>query len=400
MFEKLSIRPQRPHDPAAPLDLGALVEGLLFYGRTEVVLNSGSIKQIAEFWSPEGLLALLDSGMATFKYQQNIAAIQTQHTGTNRERYAPVLVEIASSPSLAAGPELLVGRVLDQVVGKRGRARRLTAQVCRRMVIHRSDEGLTSRVTADLLDVGFADQAVRRILKAYTPELSLPVDARFEVQQVDEGLRVLTNIDFPAVNALYHKRVPPTHSSITPAFLLAHFVSAREMVEDAAHSDADMAADPAHSAVAELRIKNFLSRRDSSQDSIATFQAFLFDDGRGIREAVNAGDVTLSEILALLNKAEKFKTWLRDQAPDADLVKEYFRVVTSSTWVDRLPSKTLRWLLFSGVGLGLDVVGAGGVGTAIGLTLGAVDSLVLDSMLRGWKPNHFVETSLSRLLTK
>jgi hypothetical protein len=69
--------------------------------------------------------------------------------------------------------------------------------------------------------------------------------------------------------------------------------------------------------------------------------------------------------------------------------------VTQSTWVDKLPSKTIRWLLFSGAGLGLDAMGAGGVGTALGIGLGAVDSFFLDSILKGWKPNQFVEGSLA-----
>jgi hypothetical protein len=34
--------------------------------------------------------------------------------------------------------------------------------------------------------------------------------------------------------------------------------------------------------------------------------------------------------------------------------------------------------------------GGGGVTTAIGLGLGLADTFLLDKMLEGWKPNHFI----------
>jgi hypothetical protein len=287
---------------------------MLFYGKTKIFLTSASIKQIAGFWSPEGLLELLDSGVATFCYQQNMVAIHTHNTGSGRERYKPVLVEIAQSPGVDAGPELLVRRVLEELIGKRGRARRLTTQVCRRLIVHRSDRELPSRVTADLLDTDLVSRGVRRVIGLYAPDLILGPDTRFEVQQVDDGLRVLTNINFEKVNASYHARVPASQSSVTPALLLAHFLTAREMVEEAAASKVDIAADPIHSALASLRIEAALSARSANEANVARFQDFLFDEGRAVRDAVNERRASLKDILALIEKAKKLKVgWLANQ---------------------------------------------------------------------------------------
>ncbi len=129
MFDRLIVRPQAPLNPEAPLDLGALVEAALFYGELEVVVSPQSIKQIALRWSAEGLLELLNSGVISFKYQQNTSGIRTDNAGTDRERHAPVLIELASSGTSAPGPEVMIGRVLREVTGKSGRARRLTPEV-------------------------------------------------------------------------------------------------------------------------------------------------------------------------------------------------------------------------------------------------------------------------------
>ena len=400
MFERLSVRAHNALSPDAPLDLGALVEGLLFYGNTEVVLNPASIKQIAKFWSPEGLLELLDSGFATFKYQQDIAGIQARHSGTGRERYEPIVAEISQSASVPAGPELLISRVLEEVIGRRGRARRVTAQVCRAIKVQRFDADFPVRVTTDLLDSEFVTRAIRTLLEWYAPDFPVPPAMRFEVQQVADGLRVLTNIDFALANQLCRRQMGELQYSITPAFLLSHFLAARELVEEAARSGSDMAVDPVFATIAAVKIQRVLERRSVHQASIERFQGFVFEDARAVREAVNAGTVRLPEVLKLLERADRFRNWLREQPTDADLVKEYFRAATATTWVDKLPSKTVRWLLFSELGIGIDALGAGGVGTAFGVAAGAVDSLLLDRLLRGWKPNAFVESSLRPFVKK
>jgi hypothetical protein len=61
--------------------------------------------------------------------------------------------------------------------------------------------------------------------------------------------------------------------------------------------------------------------------------------------------------------------------------------------MDGLPAKSLRWLIFTGAGLLL-----GGIPGAVGLVAstlsGASDTFLVDHLVRGWKPNQFVEGPL------
>jgi hypothetical protein len=396
MFERLSVRASKPLDSDAPLDLGVLVEGLLFYQQTEVNLTPGAIKQIAKVWSSDGLIALLESGVATFRFQQGTTAIRTENTGTNRERYSPVVFNVQRG-SAVAGPDFLIGRVLEEVTGKRGRARRITDRVCRSLIVEQTDSDITTRVKSDLLDVQYVDAAMKKLTAVLVPDLVLPATTRFEVQEVEDGLRVLTNIDFAVANTIFQRIVPD--GTFSPAYVLAHLFTAREMMEDAARCGADMLADRANSAVAALRIQTLIDRRTANENHLAEFQDLLFEDGRAIREAVNSGGVTYREVLQLVENAAKFKNWLQNQPPEQQLIKSYFRSVTESSWADKLPSKTMRWLLFSGIGAAVDMMGAGGLGTAGGALVGAVDTFFVDRLLRGWKPNHFIDKSVRPFLT-
>jgi hypothetical protein len=48
------------------------------------------------------------------------------------------------------------------------------------------------------------------------------------------------------------------------------------------------------------------------------------------------------------------------------------------------------------LGLLADSIATGGVGTAIGLTVGALDTFCLDKLFSGWKPNQFIEEEVKK----
>src|ERR1043166_1315012 len=50
-------------------------------------------------------------------------------------------------------------------------------------------------------------------------------------------------------------------------------------------------------------------------------------------------------------------------------LRAYYRETVKESWVEKLPAKTTRWTIFTGIGLGLDALGAGGLGTAAGVAL-------------------------------
>ena len=58
--------------------------------------------------------------------------------------------------------------------------------------------------------------------------------------------------------------------------------------------------------------------------------------------------------------------------------------------LEKLPAKGIRFSLTTGIGMAFDAIGAGGVGTAIGAGIGAIDAFFLESIFRGWRPSLFV----------
>ena len=83
--------------------------------------------------------------------------------------------------------------------------------------------------------------------------------------------------------------------------------------------------------------------------------------------------------------------WLKQKDPDTNLVREYYQAVTESTWIDKLPGKGARFSIFTGAGILIDSFLTGGISTAIGVALGLGDTFLLDKIVKGWKPNQYID---------
>lgn len=132
-------------------------------------------------------------------------------------------------------------------------------------------------------------------------------------------------------------------------------------------------------------------------NNIEIFNNFILNTG-SIREVLNSGEKSFSEYITLYENSRKFKKFIGDLPSEANLIKEYVNAINANTWAEKLPSKTIRFGLFTGAGLFIDAVGGSGVGTLFGTSLGAVDTFLLDKLIKGWKPNHFIENDLKNFL--
>ncbi|MDR3573722.1 MAG: hypothetical protein P4L50_07665, partial [Anaerolineaceae bacterium] len=82
-----------------------------------------------------------------------------------------------------------------------------------------------------------------------------------------------------------------------------------------------------------LKYNNILSRRDSSTASIEMFQEVNLKNSRAVSAVINSGERTFDDFIPVLEKSLKFKKWISDQNPDANLLREYINSITSDSWV-------------------------------------------------------------------
>lgn len=130
------------------------------------------------------------------------------------------------------------------------------------------------------------------------------------------------------------------------------------------------------------------------------FQETNIHEFKSIEFAINNKLRTLDEFKDLYQDGIKFRKWLSSIDGDSSLINEYYNEVSKQKWFEKLPVKSVKWALFTGAGIAIDIMGAVGLGTAGGIVLSASDEFYLDKLLSGWKPNLFIQGELNEFLNR
>ena len=379
------------------IDIGLLAETVFLYQSTQLLLGAGSIVNLAKSIPHQDLLSFLDRAPVKLSYLRPNFAVHSEGTIQRHKVIAFTFMGDRPNQKLKNWEELEI--MLRRSMGTSSDARRLARDLGDRFKPYKFDnkkhgENIIPRLaSADISDAAFVKTAVSETLASLLPNVALP-PWRFRLIDVGDGFLVDTDLDFAELNRAYHKSVPPSQGSITPAFLLAHFVTSRAISFFAADYMAEAVVAPLDAALIRIKHFDFLRRRDASVAEHDLFKSVAADNFPSIREAINSGDRSMSDFLRLLDKADRFKEWLGDINPDEGLVRSYIKRTTEDTWAEKLPTKATRFTIATGLGVAIEAVAPSGLGLAAGITLAAADQFYLDKLIKGWRPNQFIEGPL------
>ena len=394
VFEAISFCTQDKVNVKAPIDIGALVECMLFYERTTVVANQAILAQLIKYFGVDGLLVLLDEDLLKIMYTESHVGVMTNTRGGVQYHDT---IEF-SSPQHTYQEELR--KICIDVTGRSGKGRRLAQKIQNKISVTKHDHIILEGARKAILDQDYIGTAARIVIAEWVPEIDHASGLSFHTERTAEGIRVDTNLNFSTLNAHYHKRISPAHSSITPASILAHILDVEKELYFASSNLSELASSSLSAKLAESKIDYILARTTKSREALSTFTGFLFKDAKAIREAVNSGHIDLNDLLTVLKNSKRFKKWIVNVKPEANLIQSYYEEVTKKTMLDRLPGKSMRWALFTGLGLTADAIATGGVGVLAGVALGALDTFYIDKLISGWKPNQFIEDDVRKIIDK
>jgi hypothetical protein len=378
-----------------PPDFGLLAESLLFYGHVTLVVNSGHLKTLLRVCGYEVIRDLLNMGTLSINYLENGVGVRTTDTGHPNERHDFIMYDVARLHLQNCLPE-----TLRELIGKNGKARRVAEQLKRNISASSYTAAANDLSIEDIISGSQVKTIVARTVHYLAPEYSPPDPFVFDVVRDGPCVRVSTNLDFNALNSVYHRRVDPQHSIVSVAYLLSMIHQATADLQMAAASTSEMALSPINTLIATIRLNGVLQSRLRSEEALQLFQDFAFDDARAVREAINERHRNMAELATLVADAQKFKKWVNGQPENADLRKAYLSEVAKLGWSEKLPRKTVRWAIFTTTGIVLSALTTPAVGLITGAALNTVDYFLIDKLTQGWKPNQFVGGTLREFLEK
>lgn len=385
------------------IDVGTMAETIFFYKSTQLLLNRGSITALAKCLDPSDLISMFDrTGVKLSYLQPNFGVVKSGMPPTHQ---FIAFTFGGDQKKKVQNYKEEIAMMLERALGQSRSTRKLVNSINDRVAKHRFHEpdkeaAITALAIRDASDASFIRDAAILVLNELVPEFVIPPDFRFALLDTGKGFAIDTNIDFTKVNSLYHLRVSPEHSSLSGEYILSHLITARSESYFAADYMSEIVTTPIYSNLIGLKHFDFLRRRETSAQEVQLFHDTLLPDFPRISEAINSKQRSISDFLRLLDQAQKFKEWLNHANPDEGLIRSYYKSATEKTWADKLPTKSIRFSIATSLGFAAETFAPTGIGASLGLILGAADSLYIDRLIKGWRPNQFVDGPLKRFVSE
>lgn len=384
MFESISYRNTVGGGPGKVLDIGALVEGLIFYEKVSIIANRVTISYLLEKIPPFVVLSLMEREKLDIYYLKDFYGVSTNETYIYGQRHSLVIGHLEDYDH-----EAFLINDFKKFSSHQGDVER-DANRFAELIQPIDYSGYDHHAARSLLLDQQTNQSIISLIRNLAPTYSLPNNSSFRVIQEDENtFYVETNLDFRVLNQHYHRKFPPSHSSLTQAYLMSLLLGTMESLYFSSRLNSEIAIGPIEKVTQSAAINSLIARYSPNETNIEQFSALTLNNAHAIREAVNSGKINFHQVLALLDKADNFRGWLRGHNNDVNLLHEFYRLTTEDTWIEKLPNKLLKWSLFTGIGLT--------VGPLQGVALGAFEQFILDKLAEGWKPHQFVEKELKQL---
>ncbi len=392
MYEAICINRQDRQDNG--VDIGLLAECLVFYGKVHLISNEGAFRSLVRMCGPENLIELFEMGVLSIDFFENRAVILTKPHWSGGQRHQLGNMDTPFDGYLQAAHKLFTEITAPSGKGFSKLMRKFARYVKPVKVPHGSELPLP-----ELADKQYISSAVASILCRLAPEYVPPNPLIFEASiDADRWIYVSTNVDFDAANKSCAKYILAGHSPLSVADILAELSGTTLDIDTAARQSAEMLLGPLRSVIAACKVSSIVKRADTNLRALDIFREVVIPDSRSIREAVNSGERNFTDILRLVEQSQKFKEWLKGQPDSVELRDEYCRAVSRVDWADRLAPKGVRWLLIWFAGQAVDAISGSHVGTAGSVGLSAADALLFDKLIKGWRPNQFIDGPLKEFL--
>lgn len=386
-FSRINVRAD---SQTGEIDFGFLAECLIFYDCVYVLGTAGDLERLVQEASVDGLQQLFDLGALRFLMHPKATAVFTADRATARERYDFAFFADMDQRTKTAMP------MVEMVANCTGDSKLANSWLTgpKRFIQNSGMPKLDlAHARKQLLNGPLLESLLKNWLLTLLPaELHLHKSVSLQAWELSKSYQVVTNVDFVEVAEALRDtyKTESRFEGLDIAHFLSFVLDAYADMYFAAHTNADIAKTSFGSPILEDLACHSLKSMNARIGEIHTFQHHVLDNSFAISEAINSGARSFNEVIPIVKKSRLFKKWLAHRNPDVSLVSAYLEDVTKETWVETLPGKAARWLTLGIASKAADAFGGSG------LIIELLDAIVTDRLIKGWRPNQFVNGSVKK----
>lgn len=220
------------------------------------------------------------------------------------------------------------------------------------------------------------------------PEYNVPLDLIFEIEKDSvhvmpfDTYSINSNIDIELINKIRSQK------GINYPFDYAGFILAlMESRGDnyiAGQFESETVTDKEYSSLIGLQLNDAVQKFVKSEEQIELFNQCILTKCPSVGQAFLNKTIKGKNLVKLLVQGDKFREWLKTVPLDSNLINKYIEEVTRETLADK------KWVN----GIRFAVTQIFGFMPIVGNVVSAIDTFLIDKLLKGWKPNHFIDNEL------
>ena len=376
------------------LDKGSLCESLLFFEKTHLIIDNATLGTLINADFLDDLIAMLKAGYMSANFSPQSPALHTSNTDGLREHFFTV-IKIGGdqkNPNMR-NPELLESQLV-RLSGNKDRTKKQYRQLAKLITFEDiPDHNLPRLARDDITDPHIANEVARLALRNFgVPDEEIKF-SKIDVMQLNDNKFVITtDIDFDKIR----KYVPEDEkATFGQNHLFPAISDARFDIGVAATHNSAFVGNENNEVILNLIFQRILGARFNAKNAPRKIYDFISVATPSVREVINSGERSPTDFIKLMEKSESFRRWLSRQNPSADLITEMLREKSNTGWLETLPAKTMRFGLFTGLGMLAEPFAPGA-----SVAFGAADTFLLQRLGVSWRPHYFVENDLRGFLEK
>lgn len=388
MFESITLKINKYSNP---LDIGYLAECILFYDKVYLLIDKDSLIDLFRKCGVESIKILIERGNLILSIRRNMLASSM----VDNDLYSVNLFS-SSNPNFEFN---VFNDVFLKFYERKGKARRSANQ----FLDISSAYSYNKRVLQDIQNTLGDRSFVRKVILRLLSDLSLDKEIigtewNYDFIWEDQGsYRFQSNLDLGRIKEISSKE--GFGFDFSPGAMLLFLAESIGDIHISSDNNSEIFTTPISHRIVEQKFNSILNRARMSHEEIEQFQKVALPEYKNLGNVINEGSKSYFDLIKLLEKAEKFRTWKSSLNSEETFIEEYSKALGKNSWFDSLPNKVGRFVIIEGVGLTCDFLGAGGIGSMTALTISAADAFLFEKMVRNWKPSQFIKGSYNKFIS-
>lgn len=368
MFDTILLR--RNRNINGFFDCGQMIENLFFYDKTVVHLTRSDVLDIYKLADVDVLVELFQKPYIDIYYNNSQSGIMSSddvHTLDTIGLSDLDLEKIFYEHAFAHDKDKI-------------RCSKFSKKLSRIIKPYQLPKDFNKVLLEQVQDNEFRKNVLIETIDNYTPNHGINTkQLEYDLEWLDkQNFKIHSNLDFR------------NQTSITPTSGILSLINACEDMHVMGEYKSEISLPEFNSRIIRLKADGLVNKVNRNIREIEVFNHFVFDESWALREAINKKKIHVKAILDTLDKASRFKGWLKNLDQDANLMREYLIKVEEKSILEWLPLRAIRFYFFNGLSAILGYTNPE-VGIPLSIGLNAFDSFLVEKMSQKWKPNQFVE---------